>query len=87
MQEERTQEEHIITPLFIEIALERCKTVGLKGIIEIVEGALIREALRQTDDNTTHAGILLGVERTSLIEKRRRLGFPIKSGGRPRLGE
>jgi len=48
--------------------------LNLKDAVKQVENALIRRALDQTGGNRTEAAALLGLNRTTLVEKLRKLG-------------
>lgn len=45
--------------------------------LALLEKALISKALEQTKDNCNKAAGLLGIQRTTLVEKRRKYGFKI----------
>lgn len=57
-------------------------TFSLKQMLQDVERTLITEALEVCRYNTAEAALLLGIGRTSLVERRRRLGMPLGSVGR-----
>jgi transcriptional regulator with PAS, ATPase and Fis domain len=45
---------------------------GLAQAMKAYEASLIRQALERTADNVTRAAKILGMKRTTLIEKRKR---------------
>ena len=49
--------------------------VDLKELIERFEGELVRQALDRTGGNRTKAAALLGLNRTTLVEKLKKLGL------------
>lgn len=49
--------------------------VRMKTVVDKVERALILQALGRTNNSRTHAATLLGVNRTTLVEKMKRLGI------------
>lgn len=53
------------------------KAVQLDSILESVERALIDLAMDRSGQIKTHACKLLGIKRTTLIEKMRRLGYKL----------
>jgi len=55
------------------VALTR-GAINLPTTLEGIERSLIEQALRQSEGNKTRAAVLLGVSRTTLIDKMKRLG-------------
>lgn len=49
----------------------------LNQFIEAIEKCLIAQALQRTKGSRVHAAFLLGLKRTTLVEKMRRYGFPL----------
>lgn len=55
----------------------------LKKELAALERSLILHALSCTDDNCNQAADLLGINRTTLVEKRKKLGLPLKFQRKP----
>jgi two-component system, NtrC family, response regulator PilR len=51
--------------------------VELLGLLESIELSLIEQALRRCEGNKTQASALLGLNRTTLVEKMRRHGMEL----------
>lgn len=51
----------------------------LDQLCQEIEIALVKIALDRSDGNCTKAAKLLGIKRTTLVEKRRRLNLPLRS--------
>jgi sigma-54 specific flagellar transcriptional regulator A len=51
------------------------KRLPLKGLLELLEARLIRQALDKADGVVAQAAELLGLRRTTLVEKIRKLGI------------
>jgi sigma-54 specific flagellar transcriptional regulator A len=49
--------------------------IDLKGYLYSIEESLIRQALERSDGTVAHAARLLGLRRTTLVEKLRKFGF------------
>ena len=49
--------------------------VDLKELLERIEQEMVKQALERTSGNRTRAAALLGLNRTTLVEKLRKLGF------------
>ena len=54
--------------------------LDLKGVIGAIELSLIDQALRKTQGNKQQASKLLGIKRTTLIEKMKKRGIKNRNG-------
>lgn len=55
----------------------RVHAINLKELLRAIEREAIENAMRATNGNCARAAKLLGMGRTTLIERRRSLGMPI----------
>lgn len=51
--------------------------VGLKKLLETIERQVVEETLVLTKNNCQHAAEVLGIKRTALVAKRKRLGLGV----------
>jgi DNA-binding NtrC family response regulator len=58
--------------------------ISLDAVLADFEGRLLYQALENTNWTKTRAARLLQIKRTTLIEKMKRLGIPLKNGRHPR---
>jgi DNA-binding NtrC family response regulator len=58
--------------------------ISLEQVMSDFEGRLVYQALESTNWTKTRAARLLQIKRTTLIEKMKRLGIPLKNGRHPR---
>jgi DNA-binding NtrC family response regulator len=73
--------EHLPEKMRVEVSRSRAEQLpadgmDLQGALGSIEDALIDEALQRTGGNRTDAAQLLGLNRTTLVEKLRRRGRP-----------
>lgn len=64
--------------LDVHKALSKCGMIGLQGYLLSHERELVTLAMRVTKGNCEKAAKLLGVNRTTLVEKRKRFGMPLE---------
>jgi DNA-binding NtrC family response regulator len=57
--------------------LDKHPTVDLVDAIESLEKAITLDALARTQGNCAQAAKLLGVNRTTLVQRRKKYGFPL----------
>lgn len=70
-------------PLDPNILVKRVAEIGFYNLMSEIEHALIGKVLELTKDNASHAAELLGLNRTTLVHKRIKLGFHVPNR-RPR---
>jgi len=58
--------------------------ISLDNVLSDLEGRLVYQALETSNWTKTRAARLLNIKRTTLIEKMKRLGIPLKNGRHPR---
>jgi sigma-54 dependent transcriptional regulator, flagellar regulatory protein len=69
-------------PDMFNVTLPESETLDLRGYLRDIEAALIESALRQKDGCVSHAADALRLQRTTLIEKIKKLGIE-KHAARP----
>jgi len=67
----------IYRALFIHLC-ERPQEIVLPALMDEIERIAVVTALQQSCGNTARAAKILGINRTTLVEKRRRFGLEIK---------
>ena len=60
--------------------------VDLHTLVDEVQKTLIQQALERTSGNCSQAAKLLGLNRPTLVEMRRRFGFPLQYTFSRRIG-